>query len=548
MKTKIIVLLGVIACASAAFRTCDRKMFAKVGCYARNQALLPDMILNGREVTAKYLPEDGLISWEDYNSYIHSLACECAEKAKEQGYKYFGIGFYGECFAGKNVGLAGVLAKTPISDLCIRGDYTACEKVEDGSHECVGGANAEYIYTIQEQAAQAEQRINGGYGKWAEWTQCDQECGEGMQFRERGCNNPIPSGGGDDCEALGDAAQSRKCMLKECPVDGGYSRWSEYGKCSASCGGGVMKRTRTCTNPEPSNGGQQCEGKAEETQACGMDPCPVDGGFSQWSKYGQCTLTCGGGLRVRERSCTKPSPAHGGKDCDGLTQETESCNSQSCPVDGVWSSWGSYGACSKDCGYGIETRMRTCTNPAPQHNGKGCEGSAKDTRACYKKACPVNGKWSAWSSYTSCSKSCKGGQKSRTRSCTNPAPAHNGRSCSGSTKEIVDCNQNVRCPYYTAYHTNHVCEGGNMRMWCTDKHQVIKLSEYWYGRTNTNTCKKGINWFWHWKTACKGGSNKVHAACQNKNSCTVYANNSWMGGDPCKGTPKYYYVKFRCYG
>ena len=59
--------------------------------------------------------------------------------------------------------------------------------------------------------------INGGYGDWGEWTKCDQECGEGMQFRERACNNPVPSGGGDDCEALGDAAESRKCMLKECP-------------------------------------------------------------------------------------------------------------------------------------------------------------------------------------------------------------------------------------------------------------------------------------------------------------------------------------------
>ena len=49
-------------------------------------------------------------------------------------------------------------------------------------------------------------------------------------------------------------------------VHGGFSAFSA---CSKTCGGGI--RTRTCTNPEPRNGGRACEGKTEEschTQAC----------------------------------------------------------------------------------------------------------------------------------------------------------------------------------------------------------------------------------------------------------------------------------------
>ena len=57
-------------------------------------------------------------------------------------------------------------------------------------------------------------------------------------------------------------------------VDGGFTDWSEYGACSASCGGGTQKSTRSCTNPAPAHGGKECEGATERTQECGKDPCP----------------------------------------------------------------------------------------------------------------------------------------------------------------------------------------------------------------------------------------------------------------------------------
>ena len=57
----------------------------------------------------------------------------------------------------------------------------------------------------------------------------------------------------------------------------------------------------------------------------------------------------------------------------------------------------------------------------------------------------INGGWSYWGNYTTCSVSCGGGAKIRRRTCTNPIPVNGGKLCPGPTEEIVNCNTN-RCP------------------------------------------------------------------------------------------------------
>ncbi|KAI8485005.1 hypothetical protein Bbelb_372510 [Branchiostoma belcheri] len=58
-------------------------------------------------------------------------------------------------------------------------------------------------------------------------------------------------------------------------VDGGWSDWGPWSGCSVTCGVGTETRNRTCTNPAPANGGTDCDGPDEETQACDTEvPCP----------------------------------------------------------------------------------------------------------------------------------------------------------------------------------------------------------------------------------------------------------------------------------
>ena len=60
-------------------------------------------------------------------------------------------------------------------------------------------------------------------------------------------------------------------------VDGGWSLWSEWSTCLVTCGGGHQRRTRQCNNPTPAHGGDECTtdgSSSTETQQCQVNHCP----------------------------------------------------------------------------------------------------------------------------------------------------------------------------------------------------------------------------------------------------------------------------------
>lgn len=73
------------------------------------------------------------------------------------------------------------------------------------------------------------------------------------------------------------------------PVDGGFTDWSSWTICSATCNGGMRKRTRTCTNPVPQNGGQPCTDNASDLEQCSTDACP--GNIKHFQRIHYCTFS-----------------------------------------------------------------------------------------------------------------------------------------------------------------------------------------------------------------------------------------------------------------
>ncbi|KAM4650990.1 A disintegrin and metalloproteinase with thrombospondin motifs 15 [Discoglossus pictus] len=60
-------------------------------------------------------------------------------------------------------------------------------------------------------------------------------------------------------------------------TDGSWGKWSPYGQCSRTCGGGVQLAKRECNNPEPSHGGLFCEGIRVKYRSCSLNPCSDNG-------------------------------------------------------------------------------------------------------------------------------------------------------------------------------------------------------------------------------------------------------------------------------
>ena len=57
----------------------------------------------------------------------------------------------------------------------------------------------------------------------------------------------------------------------------------------------------------------------------------VDGNWALWSDWNNCTLQCGGGRQNRSRTCTDPQPQYGGDECVGDNVDVQTCKNHSCP-------------------------------------------------------------------------------------------------------------------------------------------------------------------------------------------------------------------------
>lgn len=223
---------------------------------------------------------------------------------------------------------------------------------------------------------------------WSEWSSCSITCGDNPGQRARSRSQR----GSRRC--LRHEAETKDCFVNKCPVHCTWSLWTPWSTCSQSCGTGFRTRTRSVTI-EPAYGGKTClPSGGQEQEPCVVGSCPVNGQWSDWSRWGYCSATCGNGTRNRQRDCNKPMPENGGFPCAGQSIEVGSCSGvlKPCqPLHGGWSDWSRWGGCNKKCGRGATTRTRSCSNPTPQHGGRVCKGQASQSRACFLNRCSLTG-------------------------------------------------------------------------------------------------------------------------------------------------------------
>lgn len=119
-------------------------------------------------------------------------------------------------------------------------------------------------------------------------------------------------------------------------------------------------------------------------------PCPltVPRGWTLWSSWSYCSVSCGGGSQVRTRSCTVSAPPHGSLSCEGPDTQTRHCGQQLCLQKLERCSWGPWGPCSRSCGTGLASRSGSCPCLLTKEDSK-CNDTflGLDTQACYSGPC-----------------------------------------------------------------------------------------------------------------------------------------------------------------
>ncbi len=159
----------------------------------------------------------------------------------------------------------------------------------------------------------------------------------------------------------------------------------------ASCGQtGQLIRKKSLIITDSSQPNSLCSREIVEALPCTGDPCPCIKGvnctcdLTDWSPWSECSLPCGGGQRHQTRQYKTKSTESCAK---ANLQATQSCNVHCCPIDGKFTPWSEWSTCSKECGSGVQRRNRTCTRPAPSCQGSDCEGSRDDIKVCNTKLC-----------------------------------------------------------------------------------------------------------------------------------------------------------------
>ncbi|XP_051706363.1 A disintegrin and metalloproteinase with thrombospondin motifs 20 isoform X2 [Oryctolagus cuniculus] len=355
---------------------------------------------------------------------------------------------------------------TPCSVSCGRGTRARYVSCRDAHDQAADEARCAHLPRPAETAA-----CVSPCGEWqaGSWSPCSASCGRGKATRQVVCmsyHQPIDE---SYCDPEARPVTEQECTLAACsPAQGhghnhdprfrsseqpslgpgrsfslnhklegpqnqgvppvaGELQWrtGPWGSCSSTCARGLQHRAVVCQD-EDGRSASSCDAAAKppESRHCDSGPCP------RWihGSWGECTQTCGGGIKSRFVICQLPNgqvlQEHHCESSDKPPHVAQ-CHTHACP-DGV--SWhrGPWKSCSASCGKGIKHRDVLCVHQFQGKVGeKYCSHLPKPRthKACRSPRCPS---WKA-NRWKECSATCGSGVQRRDVFCRlrgeGPVPA-----------------------------------------------------------------------------------------------------------------------------
>uniref|UniRef100_A0A3P9KVA9 ADAM metallopeptidase with thrombospondin type 1 motif, 2 n=1 Tax=Oryzias latipes TaxID=8090 RepID=A0A3P9KVA9_ORYLA len=161
------------------------------------------------------------------------------------------------------------------------------------------------------------------------------------------------------------------------------------------------------------------------------------------------------------------------------------------------------------------------TKKGPPLDGTKCGPGKHCFRGFCMKLTPnllrQDGAWGPWSAFDSCSRTCGGGVRFRTRRCDSPLPANGGRTCFGNSYEFQLCNQED-CEPLTDFREDQ-CKvwnpffehGGQKHQWLPYQHPEPDERCHLYCQSNQTGAVVSMNRMVHDGTRCSYQDN--HSVC-----------------------------------
>ena len=173
-----------------------------------------------------------------------------------------------------------------------------------------------------------------GAKEWTSWSECSETCGGGESTRERIVD---VTGCGSTCQ-YETVKESTSCNMDDCPCEllDPPSEWGPWSECSTTqtCGGqGVQTRSKSVVS---SMGASCFQENVMMVQSCNSEPCPCPFTPTQWTEWSKCSVTCGGGDQQRTREIVLGARSSCFKQRDLQIKE---CNVDECPERDICTWW-----------------------------------------------------------------------------------------------------------------------------------------------------------------------------------------------------------------
>ncbi|MGH0148912.1 UNVERIFIED_CONTAM: hypothetical protein FKN15_013938 [Acipenser sinensis] len=204
----------------------------------------------------------------------------------------------------------------------------------------------------------------------------------------------------------------------------------------------------------------RCNSHGYIEEAC-IIPCPSDCKLSEWSNWSRCSKSCGSGVKVRSK-WLREKPYNGGRPCPKLDHVNQVYEVVPCHSDcsqyvwaaEPWSVWRvSYVDLKENCGEGVQTRKVRCMQntidgPSDPVEDYLCDPEDMPLGARESKLpCPEDCVLSDWAPWSRCPLPCSG-TSTRERSAYPIRHPGEGRDCPSFT-ETEACSLNKNCYHYT---------------------------------------------------------------------------------------------------